>query len=185
MKITTSNKFDKVKIFTSDVYKDKRGFFTEAFNPEIKKELTVDFHQDNLSSSKQGVIRGIHYQTGGTMGKLCKVIKGSGTDFIIDLDPTSPTFGEYELIPLSENIQQFLWVPGTFGHAFLSTEDNTLFYYKCSDVYNPNKEISINPLCSFLNIDWGVRKEDIILSQKDLSSMSFKDYKLKFLKNEQ
>ena len=184
MKITTSNKFNQVKIFTSKVYKDERGFFTEAFNSQITKELGVDFYQDNLSNSNQGVIRGIHYQAGGNMGKLCKVIKGSGLDFIIDLDPISPTFGEYELIPLSEDKPQFLWVPGTFGHAFLSLEPNTLLYYKCSDVYNSEEEVSINPLCPFLNINWDLPTKNIILSQKDSSSMTFNEYKLKLQQNE-
>lgn len=184
MKINNHPKFPQVKIFTSKVYTDERGFFTEAYNDVISQNLKVNFYQDNLSNSNSRVLRGIHYQTGGDMGKLCRVIKGLGVDFIIDLDPTSPTFGEYDLIPLSGTFPQSLWVPGSFGHAFLSLEPDTLFYYKCSSVYNPSKEIVINPFSPSLNINWGMPNKDIILSQKDSSSMTFNEYKLKLQQNE-
>lgn len=177
MKITKSNIFKEVKIFTSNVYVDDRGFFTETFNSVIKNELNVDFLQDNHSKSKKNVLRGIHYQWDEPMGKLCRVVSGSGFDFVIDLRVESITFGKYDFIFLSEENFKQVWVPPGFGHAFLSLEDNTQLLYKCTSLFNPNSDGSISPLDDNLNIDWPVRSELLILSEKDKKSQSFSDYK--------
>jgi len=178
MNIIQSKIFSEVKTFAPNVYQDERGFFLESFNTTIQDTLQVNFYQDNHSKSKQNVIRGIHYQWDKPMGKLVRVIKGSGFDFLLDLRVDSPTFGKYELIYISENNYKQVWVPEGFGHAFVSLEDDTHLIYKCSALYNSNSEGCINPLDKDLNIDWPLRIKDVILSEKDQNGQSFTEYKL-------
>ena len=178
MIITQSPLFPDVKIFTPNVYKDHRGFFTETFNNKVQEELKVTFYQDNHHCSKKNVIRGIHYQWDEPMGKLGRVIKGAGIDAIVDLRPDSPTYGLSETFYLSEDNFIQVWVPGGFGHAFLSLEENTHFVYKCSSLHNGNNESSIYPFDISLNINWPIKETDAILSDKDKNAQSFETYKL-------
>ena len=178
MQITQSNVFPEVKIFIPNVYKDHRGFFTETFNSKIQDELKITFCQDNHHMSKKNVIRGIHYQWDKPMGKLCRVVKGSGIDVIVDLRQNSPTYGQYETIFLSDENFIQVWVPGEFGHGFLALEENTHFIYKCSALHNGENEGSIYPFDSTLNIDWSISIEEVILSEKDKNAQSFEQYKL-------
>lgn len=177
MTISTSNNFPEVKILTPNVVYDHRGFFMESFNMVTKKNLGVEFHQDNHSRSLKNVFRGIHYQWEEPMGKLCRVIRGSGYDLVVDLRIKSPTFGKYEFIYLSENNFSQVWVPAGFGHGFLSLDDRTDFVYKCSSVFNSSGEGSINPFDVDLDIDWPIEKNMIILSDKDKNAKSFNEYK--------
>lgn len=175
MKISNSTKFQDVLIFEPTVFEDERGFFFESFNKKISDILKVNFVQDNHSKSKKNVIRGIHYQWEPEMGKLCRVVRGYGRDFFIDLRKNSPTYGEYDSVFLNEENNKIVWVPPGFGHAFLSLEDNTHLLYKCSGLHSIN-ESSIFPLDNELGIDWGVDFDKIILSKKDLNSQSFSNY---------
>lgn len=178
MLIKNLETFDDVKIFIPNVYRDDRGFFTESFNSFIETELNVKFYQDNHSKSKKNVIRGIHYQWDMPMGKLCRVVKGSGFDLILDLRQDSKTYGKYELVFLSEDNFNIVWVPPGYGHAFLSMEDDTHFCYKCSSLHNSNSEGSIYPFDRDLNIQWPISLENAVLSDKDKNSQSFQQYKL-------
>ena len=178
MQITQSNTFPEVKIFTPNVYKDHRGFFTETFNSKIQDELKVTFCQDNHHMSKKNVIRGIHYQWDKPMGKLCRVVKGSGIDVLVDLRQNSPTYGQSETIFLSDENFIQVWVPEGFGHGFLALEENTHFCYKCSSLHNGNSEGSIHPFDSTLNINWSITENEAILSEKDKTAQSFETYKL-------
>ena len=178
MNITQSNIFPEVKLFTPTVYKDHRGFFTETFNSKIQDELKVTFYQDNHHCSKKYVIRGIHYQWDKPMGKLCRVVKGSGLDVLVDLRSNSSTYGQSETIFLSDNNFIQIWVPEGFGHGFLALEEDTHFCYKCSALHNGISEGSIYPFDPILNINWGVNITKVILSEKDKIAQSFNDYKL-------
>ena len=145
---------------------------------EIQEQLGVSFVQDNLSKSSKFVLRGIHYQSTNPMGKLCRVIKGSGIDIMVDLRKNSKTFGKHQMVHLDENNFKWVWVPEGFGHAFLSLEDDTYFYYKCSSLYHKKSEGSINIFSPELEINLPIPKKDIILSQKDNNAPFFKEYKL-------
>ena len=170
--------FDDVKQFIPNSYSDDRGFFSEVYNSEIQEQLGVSFVQDNLSKSSKFVLRGIHYQSTNPMGKLCRVIKGSGIDIMVDLRKNSKTFGKYQMVHLDEDNFKWVWVPEGFGHAFLSLEDDTYFYYKCSSLYHKKSEGSINIFSPELEINLPIPKKDIILSQKDNNAPFFKEYKL-------
>jgi dTDP-4-dehydrorhamnose 3,5-epimerase len=173
---TRTTKFGSVKIFIPDVHVDERGFFMESFNSEIQNELGVDFRQDNHSKSYKNVLRGLHYQWAPPMGKLLRVVKGSGLDCIVDIRQESPTFGEHELFLLTENNYYELWVPPGFAQGFLALEDDTHLCYKASALYNGDAEGALHPLDMQLDINWGIEHDQIILSDKDKAAQSFGDY---------
>ena len=176
MEIIKSKIFKDVRTFIPTVYNDNRGFFMESFNQKIQDELSVNFIQDNHSKSKKGVIRGLHYQWDKPMGKLVRVVKGSGLDVIVDIRKNSDTFGYWESFELSENNHHILWAPPGFAHGFLSFEDETHLCYKTTSLHNSECEGAINPLDSDLNIDWLMDNSSIILSDKDKSAQSFNEY---------
>jgi len=175
--IINNTKFDTVKVFVPKVYNDDRGFFLESYNQILQDEVKVNFVQDNHSKSKKYVVRGLHYQWEPVMGKLVRVVKGSGYDVVVDIRKDSPTYGQYEKFFLSEDNFNMVWVPGGFAHGFLSLEEGTHLLYKTSGLYNKLCDSGINPLCEALNIDWGIDHERIILSEKDKVAQSFLDYK--------
>ncbi len=183
MKVVKSNKFKEPILFYPTVYEDNRGFFMESFNDKIQNIIKKPFLQDNHSKSKKGVIRGLHYQWNKPMGKLLRVPKGAGVDVIVDIRKNSPTYGEWESFQLNEYNHAILWVPPGFAQGFLSLEENTHLHYKTTALHNGSSEGAIHPFSSELNIDWGLPKEKILLSEKDQTSQTFKKYKLnpKFL----
>lgn len=178
MNIYHSSIFPEVRTFIPNVYKDHRGFFTETFNSKIQDELNVVFYQDNHHRSEKNVIRGIHYQWDKPMGKLCRVVKGSGIDVIVDLRSNSSTYGKHETFLLTEDNFLQIWVPEGFGHGFMALEDDTHFCYKCSALHNGANEGSIHPFDVDLDIDWGISLEEAVLSEKDKNAQSFSHYKL-------
>jgi dTDP-4-dehydrorhamnose 3,5-epimerase len=183
MKIIDSKIIPGVKTITLPVYKDHRGFFTETFNPKVEDVLGVKFVQDNQSSSRKYVVRGIHFQWNEPMGKLVRVAHGNGIDIAVDLRKDSATYGFWHAEGLSANNNTQLWVPPGFGHAFLSLEDNTHLMYKCTAVHNPLAESAISPFDDEIGLNdvwkhFAEGKENIILSDKDRAAGSFADYKL-------
>ena len=178
MKIESHPFIPDVKVIERPVYTDHRGFFTESLNPLVEHELGVTFVQDNHSMSHKYVIRGIHYQWNQPMGKLCRVVKGSGMDVAVDLRANSPTFGKYVMVYLSEDNFKQVWVPPGFGHAFISLEDETHFCYICSAVHNAESEGAICPLDTTLMLDLPFSRNKAIISDKDKNAMSFIDYNL-------
>jgi dTDP-4-dehydrorhamnose 3,5-epimerase len=178
MEVIQSKIFPEVKLFIPKVYNDHRGFFTETFNISIQNELGVHFYQDNHHKSKKNVIRGIHYQWYKPMGKLCRVVKGSGIDVLVDLRPNSPTYKQSETIFLSDENFIQVWVPEGFGHGFLALEEDTHFCYKCSALHNGDNEGAIHPFDPTLNINWTITREEAILSEKDTNAQSFEEYNL-------
>jgi dTDP-4-dehydrorhamnose 3,5-epimerase len=161
-------------------FEDHRGYFSETYNLQGLSQLGFNFamSQDNESRSKKNVLRGLHYQWDGPMGKLVRVVKGSVMDVCVDIRSDSKTYGQWDSFMLTEENRTQLWVPPGFAHAILSLHDDTIVVYKCSSVYNQEGESGINPYDSDLNIDWPVDKADIILSDKDRVAKSFSDYSL-------
>ena len=121
----------------------------------------------------------MHYQTGEfAQAKLVRVIKGSVLDVVVDLRPKSPTFGEHLSIELSEQNKIQFFVPRGFAHGFLVLEDNTIFSYKCDNFYNKESEAGIIYNDEHLAIDWKFSEEDLIISDKDLHLLTFKNARL-------
>ncbi|WP_422106667.1 dTDP-4-dehydrorhamnose 3,5-epimerase [Winogradskyella sp.] len=154
------------------VFEDKRGYFIESFNKKAFQEATgleVDFVQDNESQSSKGVLRGLHYQRGEyAQAKLVRVVKGKVLDIAVDLRENSETFGKHVSIELSEENKQQLFVPRGFAHGFVVLSATALFSYKCDNYYNVNAESGIIYNDPYLNIDWRLPKDQIVISDKDM-----------------
>lgn len=156
-------------VIEAKVFGDNRGFFMETYNKESFEELglTMEFVQDNHSKSKKGVLRGIHFQTKFSQGKLVRVIKGRVYDVAVDLRKNSDTFGKWYGIELSEENKTMFYIPEGFGHAFLTLEDDTEFLYKTTNTYHPEYDAGIIYNDSDIAIDWPNIGCDFILSEKD------------------
>lgn len=165
-----------VKIIEPDVFGDERGFFMETWQQKQFDELVAKrtFVQDNHSKSKKGILRGLHYQTENTQGKLVRVISGEVFDVAVDIRKNSPTFGQWVGEYLSAENKRQLWVPEGFAHGFYVTSNEAEFVYKCTDYYNPQAEISILWNDADIGIDWGVDIEPI-LSDKDKNAISLQE----------
>ncbi|RIA08206.1 dTDP-4-dehydrorhamnose 3,5-epimerase [Flavobacteriaceae bacterium MAR_2010_72] len=159
------------------VFRDARGSFLESFNLKAFQEntgLTIDFVQDNLSTSSKGVLRGLHFQAGDyAQAKLVSVIKGSVLDVCVDLRKDSKTFGEHFSMRLDDKTKHQLFVPRGFAHGFLTLEDETIFSYKCDNYYNKEAESGIIYNDPDLNINWGIPESELILSEKDRQLPTF------------
>jgi dTDP-4-dehydrorhamnose 3,5-epimerase len=159
-----------VKILESKVFGDERGFFMETFREEWFKEYVADvtFVQDNHSKSAQGILRGLHYQTEQTQGKLVRVTQGEVYDVAVDMRKDSPTFGHHVGVLLSAENKRQLWVPEGFAHGFYVTTESAEFVYKCTDYYAPQFEQSVLWNDPALNIQWPlVSGQPPLLSAKD------------------
>jgi dTDP-4-dehydrorhamnose 3,5-epimerase len=180
MKITKTF-IDDLYIIEPQIYNDQRGFFFEFYNKHIFKELTgleVDFIQDNLAQSKKGVLRGLHFQKAPyAQAKLVSVIKGAVLDVVVDLRNGSKTFGQYFSIVLNEQNRQQLFIPRGFAHAYLTLADDSLFFYKIDNIYQPQSEAGIKFDDPDLKIDWQYDLSQIIISEKDRNLPYLKDLK--------
>jgi len=167
-----------VKIIEPQVFGDERGFFMETFRTSLFNEHCGEreFVQENHSKSSQGILRGLHYQTENTQGKLVRVTKGEVFDVAVDLRKESSTFGQWVGVLLSEDNKRQLWVPEGFAHGFYVTTKEAEFVYKCTDIYNPSAEVSIKWDDPTINIDWPILANNSpLLSAKDESGLSFSD----------
>lgn len=164
-----------VLIIEPDVFGDNRGFFKETFNLNRYKEqvgIDLPFVQDNHSRSRKGVLRGLHFQKTKPQGKLVSVTRGAVYDVAADINPESPTYGQYVGVELSEGNHRQLWVPPGYAHGFVVLSDEADFVYKCTDYYTPSDEDGIAWNCPLLNIDWPV--SNIHLSDKDKTYIGLK-----------
>ncbi|MBE9460363.1 dTDP-4-dehydrorhamnose 3,5-epimerase [Dyadobacter subterraneus] len=162
-----------VEIFPR-VFQDDRGFFFESYNEELFKKLGLptNFVQDNQSFSIKGVVRGLHFQNAPfAQGKLVRVISGRVLDVAVDIRPESPTFGKHEVFELRSDTNNMAYVPEGFAHGFVALEDS-VFSYKCTNVYNKAAESGLLWNDPDLGIDWGV--ENPIVSEKDIILPTFK-----------
>lgn len=177
-------KIHNVYIIEPVVFGDSRGYFMETYS---KKEffdagLTMEFVQDNESKSKSGVLRGLHFQTKNTQGKLVRVIKGEVFDVAVDLREGSPTYGMWEGVILSEENKKQFYVPEGFAHGFLVMSDEAIFTYKCTDYYAPEYEGGIAWNDSEIGIKWPLNGMEPLLSEKDKKLKTLRDQDIKFEK---
>ena len=169
---------DGVWVIEPKVFNDARGYFMEAFKEEEFKANVGDVHfiQDNESKSSFGVLRGLHYQKGEySQAKLVRVIKGRGLDVAVDLRQSSPTFGKYVSIELSEDNKRQFFIPRGFAHGLLVLSEEAIFTYKVDNVYAPQAEASIRYDDETIGIDWPIAAEQLLLSEKDGRAVAFKD----------
>ncbi len=158
------------------VYKDERGSFFETYNKQLFEAngLPTHFVQDNQSFSKKGVVRGLHFQRAPhAQGKLVRVITGRVIDIAVDIRPNSVTFGQYEAVELDSERNNMFYLPEGFAHGFVALEDS-IFSYKCTNLYHRASEGGIIWNDPELNIDWHV--SDPIVSEKDIQLPTFKAY---------
>ena len=164
-------------IIKPDVFEDERGYFFESFNygKFLNLGLDLKFVQDNESKSKRGVLRGLHFQAPPfDQGKLVRVMRGSVLDVAVDIRKNSPTYGKWESIVLSGQNKWMYWIPSGFAHGFATLEDDTIFFYKCTNVYNKASEGSILWNDPDLDVQWGI--ENPLVSDKDRISSEFKNF---------
>lgn len=164
--------------FCPKTFEDNRGFFFESFNQELFDNLVgrkINFVQDNQSTSKKNVLRGLHFQQPPyAQGKLVRVISGRVIDVAVDLRKNSTTYGQHVAVELSAENNIVLWIPEGFAHGFVALEDNTVFSYKCTNYYNKSSEDCLMWNDAILNIDWKI--DEPIISEKDKEGKSFKNY---------
>ena len=168
-------------IIKPKVFGDARGCFFESWSKAGYQNIGLDleFVQDNQSLSQKGVLRGLHFQNPPfAQGKLVRVIQGSVIDVTVDIRKDSTTYGQHFVIKLSEDNKKVVWIPPGFAHGFVTLEDDTVFTYKCTGVYNKASEGGLVWNDADLNINWGV--ENPLVSEKDMVAGSFKDFKSQF-----
>lgn len=170
-----------VLILKPKVFEDDRGYFFESYNKEkfLQHGLDKNFVQDNESKSVKNVVRGLHFQSPPfAQGKLVRVMKGAVLDVAVDLRRNSPTYGQWTSVELTEDNKWMYWVPPGFAHGFATLEDDTVFFYKCTNVYNKASEGSIRWNDPDLGVDW--KLENPILSEKDQKAPLFRDFESPF-----
>jgi dTDP-4-dehydrorhamnose 3,5-epimerase len=164
-------------IIKPQVFEDERGYFFESFNQEKFRNAGIDitFLQDNESKSKKDVVRGMHLQAPPyEQGKLVRVMRGSVLDVAVDIRKNSPTFGKWAAIKLSGENKWMYWIPPGFAHGFLTLEDETIFFYKCTNVYNKEAELCFDWNDPEINIDWEISNP--IVSGRDNNAPKFRDF---------
>ncbi|NKI26858.1 dTDP-4-dehydrorhamnose 3,5-epimerase [Arenibacter sp. 6A1] len=163
-------------------FKDNRGVFYESYQKERFEELLgtkVNFVQDNVSVSKKGVVRGLHYQKGKyAQAKLVQVLKGSVLDVVVDLRKESNTFGKHFKMEISSENRKAIFIPKGCAHGFLALTEDVIFSYKCDHYYHPEAEAGILFKDPNLNIDWELPEVEMILSEKDLELPLWKELEL-------
>lgn len=159
-----------VWIIEPRVFTDARGYFMEAFKEEEFQQHIgpVHFVQDNESRSSLGVLRGLHYQKGAaSQAKLVRVVKGRVWDVAVDLRRSSPTFGRYVGVELSEENKRQFFIPRGFAHGFVVLSDDAIFTYKVDNPYAPQSEASIRYDDPAIGIQWPIDTSQLLLSAKD------------------
>lgn len=177
----TETKLPGLLVIDPKVFDDERGYFFESFNQKVFEAagLETNFLQDNESKSARGVLRGLHFQAPPfEQGKLVRVARGAVMDVSVDIRKASPTYGKWESFELSEHNKRMLWIPPGFAHGFVSLEDDTIFIYKCTNVYHSESEGSVRWNDQDLGIVWGV--EDPVVSEKDQQAPLFSELRSPF-----
>lgn len=164
-----------VLIIEPKAFGDHRGFFLETFQAQRYRDIGIDlpFVQDNHSRSQRGVLRGLHFQKTRPQGKLVSVSRGAVFDVAVDINPASPTCGQYVGVELNDENHRQLWVPPGYAHGFCVLSDVADFCYKCTDFYFPEDEGGLLWNDPEVNIDWPI--EQPLLSPKDLANPRLRD----------
>ena len=179
MKVTHTA-IDGLFVIEPRVFRDGRGYFFESFNARDFADVTglmPTFVQDNESSSKRGVLRGLHFQLPPySQAKLVTVVCGSVLDVAVDLREGSPTYGRYEAVELSGDNHLQLYIPRGFAHGYLVLSDTAVFRYKCDNYYAPGFEGGLAWNDPDIGIEWPLPEEEILLSEKDCRHGLLKDF---------
>ncbi|GAB6009742.1 dTDP-4-dehydrorhamnose 3,5-epimerase [Dysgonomonas reticulitermitis] len=174
----TEQELKGVWVIEPKVFLDERGYFMESFKKEVFEQYigAVNFVQDNESKSTRGVLRGLHYQTGGyAQAKLVRALQGRVLDVIVDLRKSSPTFGKHLAVELTDENKKQLFIPRGFAHGFLVLSEEAIFSYKVDNIYNPSHEASLLWSDPTVNIDWKINEKELLLSAKDKSGKLFSE----------
>lgn len=166
-----------LQVIQPTVFEDHRGHFFESYNKQafLNNGIDAEFVQDNQSLSQAGVLRGLHFQCPPyEQGKLVRVIKGSVYDVAVDIRKNSPTYGKYFGLELNEKNKTMLWIPPGFAHGFLTLENDTIFAYKCTNVYNKASEDCILWNDNDIAIPWNIDNPQ--LSEKDILGKTFSKF---------
>ena len=173
-----------VLIIEPKAFGDARGYFMESFNAREfaqKTGLEVSFVQDNLSRSRRGVLRGLHFQRPPyAQSKLVGVVKGRVLDVAVDIRKGSATYGQHVAVELTEENHKQMFIPRGFAHGFAVLSEEAIFQYKCDAFYAPEAEGGISILDASLGIDWGLPVAEAILSEKDTQHPLLKDFESPF-----
>ena len=169
-----------VYVVEPKVFGDSRGYFMETYSKEEFEEagLDYDFVQDNQSSSRKGVLRGLHFQKNHPQAKLVRVLFGEVFDVAVDLRDGSDTYGKWVGVLLSAENKKQLMIPRGFAHGFLVVSDTAEFAYKCDDVYHPEDEGGV--MYDSCGIEWPEIDGEVILSDKDMKHQKLEDLDFKF-----
>ncbi len=173
------SKLAGVKLIKPKVFNDDRGFFLEtfqAFRYREQADIHFDFVQDNHSRSKKGGLRGLHFQINHPQGKLVRCVVGEVFDAIVDINPNSDTFGQWDGFRISAENKHQIWVPPGYAHGFQVLSDIADFEYKCTDYYDPTDEGCLLWNDPQVAIDWPL-KEEPLLSEKDKAGSLLSDLK--------
>lgn len=176
-----------LRLFKAGIYKDPRGSFFRHWEKSAFDEigLNVDFVQDNISSSKKNVLRGLHIQEPGyEQGKLVRALTGEFLDVAVDLRPGSKTFGKYCSVSLTGENGVLFWIPKGFAHGFHCLCNDSIFAYKCDAPYAPGKETGLIWNDFEIGIDWNTN-EKLNLSDKDEKLLSLSEYNNKYAQDVQ
>lgn len=175
--------FAGLLILEPKVFADSRGYFMESYNKQTLHALGIDitFVQDNQSSSRKGVLRGLHFQYPPyAQTKLVRVLSGSVLDVAVDLRSNEPTFGKCFSLELSSENKRQLLVPKGFAHGFIVRSETAEVFYKCDEFYHQSADAGINGTDEDLKIDWGIPPAEFILSDKDRNLPLLKNIKTPF-----
>lgn len=177
-----STSISEVLVIEPKVFGDSRGFFFESFNQKNFSQATgldVKFVQDNHSRSVKGVLRGLHYQIRQPQGKLVRVVRGQVFDVAVDIRRSSPTFGQWVGVELTEDNYRQLWVPAGFAHGFYVLSDTADFLYKTTDYYFPDLERSLLWNDPAIAVSWPIEADvSPIISAKDKIAPKLADAEL-------
>lgn len=166
-----------VVLLKPKVFGDARGYFLETWRADrfAAAGIHANFVQDNHSHSSRLILRGLHYQLQNTQGKLVRVTRGAVFDVAVDARRSSPTFGQWVGVTLSDENHHMLWVPPGFAHGFMALTDNVDFLYKCTDVYAPQHERIIRWNDPAIGIEWPLAGESPILAPRDAQAPGLHD----------
>lgn len=178
--IFTPTEIKDVVVIEPKVFGDERGYFMETYSEKDFSEagLEYKFVQDNQSSSRRGVLRGLHFQKENPQAKLVRVIAGEVFDVAVDLREGSETFGKWVGVMLSAKNKKQLMIPRGFAHGFLVVSEMAEFVYKCDDFYHPEDEGGI--MYDSAGIEWPEIEGELVLSEKDLKHPKLEELEFRF-----
>ena len=166
--IVEKTQLEGLLLIKPNVHEDKRGYFYENYRDELFEAngLPTNYRQDNQTKSVKGTLRGLHYQVKYPQGKLVRVSLGMVYDVAVDLRKTSPTFGQYFGLNLTDKDHMQIYIPPGFAHGFCVLSDQAIFQYKCTEIYHPEDEYGIRWDDPRIGINWSIT--DPIISERDL-----------------